>query len=219
LSGWVHDDGIPRVKIKIGESWGTCVARDVERIDRARQVIGPDVELYVDANGAYQAKQAIRLAPSLRNADVTWFEEPVSSDDLAGLRLVRRAIDADVTAGEYGGDLAYFQRMCAAEAVDCLQIDATRCGGYTEWLRAASVAAASNLEVSAHCAPNLHASVAAAAPNLRHVEWFHDHVRLERLLFHNTLDPSGGSITPDRGRPGHGMELRSDLGDAVVRRQ
>ncbi len=89
LTGWVRGQHIPRVKIKIGESWGTCETRDLERIALSREVIGPDVELYVDANGGYQRKQAVRMAHAMSDSDVRWFEEPVSSDDLAGLREVR----------------------------------------------------------------------------------------------------------------------------------
>ena len=140
----------------------------------------------------------------------------MTSDDLAGLRTVRRQADADVTAGEYGGDLTYFRRMCAADAVDCLQADATRCGGYTEWLRVAAVAAAHSLDVSAHCAPNLHAPVAAAVPNLRHVEWFHDHVRVERLLFDGTLDPLEGGLRPDPDRVGHGLVVSDRAEEFLV---
>ncbi len=207
LTGWVQRDGIPRVKIKIGRPGGPHHGRDVERMLLARSVLGPDVELYVDANGAYTAKQAVRTLKDAQaaGAAVTWFEEPVSSDDLPGLALVRSQVDADVTAGEYGTDVGYFRRMCAAGAVDCLQVDATRSGGYTEWLRAAGVAHAHQLEVSAHCAPNLHAHIAAATPNTRHLEWFHDHVRIERMLFDGALDPAGGTVCPDPRRPGHGL--------------
>jgi L-alanine-DL-glutamate epimerase-like enolase superfamily enzyme len=208
LSGWVHDQRIPRVKIKVGESWGTAQDRDLSRIALARKVIGPDVELYVDANGGYQRKQAVRVGRAMAEWDVRWFEEPVSSDDLAGLREVRDQVTADVTAGEYGTDITYFRRMC--DAVDCLQIDATRCGGYTEWLRSAAVAASFGLTVSGHCAPHLHAPVAAATPNFRHLEWFHDHVRIESLLFDGCLDPTGGAVTPDLSRPGHGLTFRQD---------
>lgn len=210
LGGWVHEQGIPRVKIKIGQDRGTRVARDLERIALAREVIGPGAELFVDANGAYDAKQAVRLLDRCAEARVTWFEEPVSSDDLAGLRLVREQVAADVAAGEYGSDIGYFRRMCAAGAVDCLQIDATRCGGYTEWLRSAAVAAAHELPVSAHCAPSLHAHVAAATPGVRHLEWFHDHVRIESLAFAGTLDAAGGTVSPDRSAPGHGLTLRPE---------
>jgi L-alanine-DL-glutamate epimerase-like enolase superfamily enzyme len=206
LAGWVHGQGIPRVKIKIGESHGSETRRDVARMRRAREVIGPDAELYVDANGGYGRKQAVRTLREAADTRVTWYEEPVSSDDLDGLAMVRAAVDADVAAGEYGSDVTYFRRMCAAGAVDCLQVDATRCGGYTEWLRAAAVAASFGLEVSGHCAPNLHAPVAAATPNMRHLEWFHDHVRIESTLFGGALDPAGGLVRPHPDRPGHGME-------------
>lgn len=208
LERWVDEWKIPRVKIKIGESWGSDEHRDLDRIALSRRVIGPDVELYVDANGAYGRKQAIRVAHAMADHDVTWFEEPVSSDDLAGLHEVRDQVAPDVTAGEYGYDLAYFNRMLAARAVDCLQIDVTRCGGITDWLRAAAVAAAENVDVSGHCAPNLHAHVATAVPNLRHLEYFHDHHRIEHMLFDGALSPEGGVLRPDQRRPGLGLELK-----------
>ena len=208
LERWTGDLGIPRVKIKIGESWGTAQARDLARIAFARKVIGQDTELYVDANGGYTRKQAVRMARAMAEHDVTWFEEPVSSDDLDGLREVRDQVDPDVTAGEYGYDLPYFARMVDAQAVDCLQVDVTRCGGITEWLRAAAVAAARGLQVSGHCAPNLHAHVAAAVPNFRHLEYFHDHARIETMLFDGALDPSGGVLRPDPSRPGLGLALK-----------
>jgi L-alanine-DL-glutamate epimerase-like enolase superfamily enzyme len=208
LEGWVGDSGIPRVKIKIGESWGTRVERDLARVALSRGVIGDGVELYTDANGAYTVKQAVRVGRHLEeDHGVTWFEEPVSSDNLTGLRQVRGRLDLDVAAGEYGYDETYFARMIGAEAVDCLQADVTRCGGYTSWLRVAAIAAAAGMELSGHCAPNLHAPVAAAIPNLRHVEYFHDHSRLDPLLFDGVLVPRAGALWPDLGRPGHGMEL------------
>ena len=208
LSGWVDKDRIPRVKIKIGESWGSNERRDLARVALAREVIGPDTELYVDANGGYTVGQAVRMADRMDQYDVTWFEEPVSSQDLAGLAAVRRQVRPDVAAGEYSWSLADSERLLTAGAVDCLQLDVTRCGGITEFLRGAALAAADNVQVSAHCAPNLHAHVAGAVPNLRHVEYFHDHQRIERMLFDGVLDPDGGLLTPDPGRPGLGLSLR-----------
>jgi L-alanine-DL-glutamate epimerase-like enolase superfamily enzyme len=208
LRGWVNDDGIPRVKIKIGESWGTKEERDLERVTLARKAIGDRPELLVDANGAYTRKQAVRVAGMLREHGVTWFEEPVSSDDLEGLREVRDLIDIDVAAGEYGYDLVYFERMVSAGAVDCLQVDVSRCAGITEWLRAVAAAAAHGLDISGHTAQSLHAHPACAAPNLRHLEYFHDHARVDRLLFEGVLEPAGGILRPDVSRPGMGMELK-----------
>ncbi len=205
LEGWTTQ-GIPRVKIKIGESNGSRTDRDLARIALARRTIGDDVELFVDANGGYDVGQARRVAEHLDAEGVRWYEEPVTSDDLDGLARVRDSCLCDVTAGEYGYDLTYFERMCAAGSVDCLQIDVTRCGGITEWMRSAAVAAGHHLDVSGHCAPHLHIAPAAATQNFRHLEWFHDHVRIETMLFDGTLDPSGGVVTPGDA-PGHGLTL------------
>jgi L-alanine-DL-glutamate epimerase-like enolase superfamily enzyme len=206
LESWLSENlDVGRAKIKIGESWGTREHRDRARIGLARRVLG-ERELYVDANGGYSAKQAIRLAGTF--PDVRWFEEPVSSDDLDGLRRVRDAVDADVTAGEYGYDLPCFARL--APVVDCLQADVSRCGGITEWQRVSALAAARQLEVSGHCAPALHVDCAAATPNLRHLEYFHDHVRIEALFFDGVtpLGP-GGTLTPDLTAPGHGLTFKA----------
>ena len=203
LAGWLAD-GIGRVKIKIGESWGGNERRDLARVALAREVIGPDRELYVDANGGYTVGQAVRVGRRLADHGVTWFEEPVSSRDLAGLAAVRRQITADVAAGEYSWSLADSAALIDAGAVDCLQLDVTRCGGITEFVRGAALAAAHNLQVSAHCCPSLHAHVGAAVPNLRHVEYFHDHQRIEQMLFDGAPKPDGGELTPDPGRAGLG---------------
>ncbi|MFG2833325.1 enolase C-terminal domain-like protein, partial [Streptomyces sp. NPDC048434] len=211
---WVAEQGIPRVKIKIGDSWGAAQQRDRRRIALARQSIGDATELYADANGAFTRKQAIRLGPYLDAHGVTWFEEPVSSDDRAGLAEVRAGVTAEVTAGEYGYTLPYFWHLLQAGAVDCLQADATRCGGLTVWLRAAALAEAAGLQISGHCAPHVHAHAAASVPNLRHLEWFHDHVRIENLFFSGVLDPAGGTVRPGDDRsPGHGLTLLADRAD------
>lgn len=210
LRTWVDEWDIPRVKIKIGESWGASDARDLHRVSLARTVVGDSVDVFVDANGGYGRKQAIRLGHVMSDAyGVVWFEEPVSSDDLTGLREVKQSCRAEVTAGEYGFTPWYFADMLDACAVDCLQIDVTRCGGYTVWAQVAQLAATHQVQVSGHCAPNLHAHIAAAAPNLRHLEYFHDHHLIETRLFDGALDPAGGSLCPDRSSPGHGMTLRA----------
>jgi L-alanine-DL-glutamate epimerase-like enolase superfamily enzyme len=206
LGGWVHHDGIPRVKMKIAAGWGEDPRRDLTRIELARKAIGPQAELFVDANGGYSRKQAVTVAGELPALGVTWFEEPVSSDDFDGLLEVRDLVDVEVAAGEYGYDLPYFERL--APCVDVLQPDVSRCAGITEWLRAAAVAGAHGLEVSSHTAQSLHAHVACAIPNLRHVEYFSDHARVDRLLFDGVLDPLDGDLSPDPSRVGLGLELK-----------
>lgn len=216
LEGWL-ERGFDQVKIKIGESWGSAVARDLRRTRLARDVVGDDVALHVDANGGYSAKQAVRVGQHLDELGVVWFEEPVSSDDRQGLRLVRDHVRCDVAAGEYASRLSDVADLVRAGAVDCLQVDASRCCGVTAWQRAVAVAAGSGLHVSAHCVPNLHAHLALATPNLRHVEWFHDHERFEQRLFDGALEPQQGRVQPDADAPGLGLVLRAgDVADLRV---
>jgi L-alanine-DL-glutamate epimerase-like enolase superfamily enzyme len=197
--------GCAAIKIKIGQDWGAEVGRDLERVHQLRDMAGDGVALMVDANGAYSAAQARRVGAVLDDLGVIWFEEPVSSDDTEGLGNVRASIRCDVAAGEYVADLCDARRL--APVVDCLQLDVTRCGGYTGWLAAASVAAGHNLDVSAHCAPALHAPVAAAIPHLRHIEYFIDHTRLEPHLFDGIPAAADGHLQLNLSRPGHGMTL------------
>lgn len=205
LSGWV-DEGIPAVKMKIG----THPNEDLKRVKAAREAIGPEAQLFVDANGAYSRKQALAFAESFAELGVTWFEEPVSSDDLAGLHLIRDRAPAgmDIAAGEYGYDLWYFRRMLDAEAVDVQQADASRCAGISGWTRVNSLCESRSMPLSAHCAPSLHVHPACSLTQFRNLEYFHDHVRIEHMLFDGALTPINGILYPDLGRPGMGLEFK-----------
>jgi L-alanine-DL-glutamate epimerase-like enolase superfamily enzyme len=206
LSGWVQE-GIPRVKMKVGSS----PADDPERVMLARGAIGPEAELFVDANGAYSRKHALELAERFRaEAQVSWFEEPVSSEDLVGLRVVRDRAPAgmEIAAGEYGDDAPYFRRMLEAGAVDVLQADVTRCGGITELLRVGALCRAHCVALSLHCGPAIHLHPAAALEQFVHLEYFHDHVRIEQMLFDGVVKPRDGDLVPDLERPGLGLELK-----------
>jgi L-alanine-DL-glutamate epimerase-like enolase superfamily enzyme len=205
LSRWV-EAGIRRVKMKVGRE----PPKDPERVRAARKAIGPDVELFVDANGAYTRKQALAQAEQFAEAGVTWFEEPVSSDDLPGLRLLRDHGPAgmDIAAGEYGYDLPYFRLMLEAGAVDVLQADATRCAGITGFLQAGALCEAFGQPLSAHTAPSVHAHPCCALGRVCHVEYFHDHVRIEQMLFDGALKPVEGKLRPDLSRYGLGLEFK-----------
>jgi len=205
LGGWAAD-GLRFVKMKVGRD----PQRDPERVQAAREAIGPHTRLFVDGNGGYTRKEALQMAGAFAEYDVRWFEEPVSSDDLPGLRLLRDRAPAgmSIAAGEYGYDLPYFRRMLEAEAVDVLQADATRCGGVTGFLRAAALAQAHCLPLSAHTAPTLHGNICCAIPGVQHVEYFHDHHRIEQLLFDGALRPRAGDLHPDFSRPGLGLSLK-----------
>ncbi len=205
LGGWAQQ-GFSFVKMKIG----THPEDDPRRVQVARKAIGDNVALFVDANGAYTQKQAIYLAQIFHDSHVTWFEEPVSSDDLTGLHFIRGHVPApmEVAAGEYGYTIPYFENMVAAKSVDVLQADATRAQGITGFLGAASVCDAHNMALSAHCAPSIHMHVCCAVPRARHLEFFHDHARIERMFFDGFCEPREGRMFPDWSRPGLGLELK-----------
>jgi L-alanine-DL-glutamate epimerase-like enolase superfamily enzyme len=205
LGGWVAREGCRSVKMKVG----TEPERDPHRVAVARQAIG-DAALFVDANGALSCKQALQFADRVAGFHVHWFEEPVSSDDLAGLRHVRKRAPAgmDIAAGEYGYTPDYFRRMLAAEAVDVQQADASRCLGITGFLQAGALCQAHHIDLSGHCAPSLHLHAACAVPRFRNLEWFHDHVRIEHMLFDGAPIPRDGMIEPDLTRPGLGLAFK-----------
>jgi L-alanine-DL-glutamate epimerase-like enolase superfamily enzyme len=205
LRGWVAE-GMTRVKMKIG----TEPRDDLKRVGAARDAIGREAQLMVDANGAYSRKQALWFAEQFTEYGVTWFEEPVVQSDLDGLHLIRdRApVGMDIASGEYGYDLLYFRRMLDTGAVDVVQADATRCAGITEFMRVASLCEAYQLPLSAHTSPTLHAHPCCALDRAIHVEYFHDHARIEHLLFDGALTPLDGNLRPDLSRPGLGLELK-----------
>ncbi len=205
LGGWA-EQGFPFVKMKVG----THPEDDPRRVRVARGAIGDKVQLFVDANGAYTAKQAIHLAEVFHASNVTWFEEPVSSDDLAGLHFVRSHVPVpiEVAAGEYGYAAPYFENMLAAKSVDVQQADATRAQGITGFLAAAAVCDAHQIALSAHCAPSIHMHACCAVSRARHLEFFHDHARIERMFFDGFCEPRQGHMFPDWSRPGLGLELK-----------
>lgn len=205
LTGWV-DQGIPRVKMKVGRH----PEQDLDRVLAVRKAVGADVEVMVDANGAYSRRQALDFAESYAELGVGWFEEPVSSDDLEGLRLIRDRAPGgiQIAAGEYGWDPWYYVPMLAAGAVDVVQADVTRCLGITGFLEVASLCHAHHVPLSAHTAPQASVHACASALPLLHLEYFHDHVRVEHLLFDGVLEPEDGSLVPDTSRPGMGLELK-----------
>lgn len=205
LAGYV-ELGIARVKMKVGSE----PEQDPKRVFAAREAIGKEVPLMVDANGAYARKQALALMEAFEACKVDWFEEPVSSDDLEGLAWVRDHLrhGVEVAAGEYGWDNGYFRRMLDARAVDVLQVDGTRCGGFTGFLKAAALAQGYGIPVSAHCAPHLHAHVCSAAQSVRNIEYFHDHARIESMFFDGLPILADGKLVVDVDRAGLGLTLK-----------
>ena len=204
------EKGIRLFKMKVGRD----VHADIHRVRHAYEVIGPSNELMVDANGAYSRKLALLQAERFADQRVCWFEEPVSSDDLEGLRLLRDRAPAGmaIAAGEYGYDAYYFRRMIEAGAVDVLQADATRCGGVTGFIQAANLCAGWGIPLSSHTAPAIHMHLGCACDDVRHLEYFHDHERIERMFFAGNVEVVNGALRPDLARPGLGLEFK--LADA-----
>ncbi|HEX4065249.1 MAG TPA: enolase C-terminal domain-like protein [Acidobacteriaceae bacterium] len=205
LGGWAAE-GFSFVKMKIG----THPDQDPGRVATARKAIGEECRLFVDANGAYTVTQAIDLGHRFAEQGVRWFEEPVSSDNLAGLGQIRQRapLGMDIAAGEYGYTSWYFEAMIAAQAVTVLQADCTRCGGISGFLGAAALCWAHNIPLSSHCGPSMHLHVCCSVPRAIHMEFFHDHVRIERMFFDGFCEPVQGRMIPDLSRPGHGLELK-----------
>ena len=205
LGGWA-EAGFRAVKMKIGRD----AVADIGRVCVARQAIGSDVQLFVDANGAYTRKQALYQAHRFREHDVTWFEEPVSSDDLDGLRLIREEgpPGMDIAAGEYGYDAWYFRRMLEAGAVDVLQADATRCAGITGFLLADALCESRSMPLSAHTSPSIHAHACCGAQRAINVEYFYDHARIEKMAFDGAIQIKDGLLRPDLTRPGFGLTFK-----------
>jgi L-alanine-DL-glutamate epimerase-like enolase superfamily enzyme len=203
IGHWI-DQGIHHIKIKVGSH----PKDDLKRVKQAREIAGKDTGLFIDANGAYTAKQAIENARQFAEYDVVWLEEPLSSDNLEGLRFVKEHTTPNIAAGEYGYNLPYFKQMLSAGAVDILQADATRCGGISGFLKAGHLAEAYDIPFSSHCAPSLHLHAALALPSFYIAEYFHDHARIESMLFDGIVPIKEGYLQPATGCFGLGLEFK-----------
>jgi len=203
LAAWAGA-GIRAVKMKVGRDH----AADPMRVAAARDAIGRECGLFVDGNGGYDVAAAISIAQQFAESGVTWFEQPVDHNDLAGTRRVREHAPPgmEISSGEYITDTS--RAAAVAGAVDVLQADASRCGGYTGFLAVDGYCDVVRKPLSSHCGPMLHLHVAAASLRLRHMEYFHDHVRIEKMLFDGCVEPVNGSLRPDRRRAGHGLVFR-----------
>ncbi|QJD98198.1 mandelate racemase [Mucilaginibacter robiniae] len=204
FTGWL-DKGIKAMKMKIGRE----PDKDFARAQAAKAVMG-GAELMIDANGAFTPRIAVATATKFAELGVCYFEEPVSSDNLQGLHFIRQQAPAamQIAAGEYGYSLWYFAEMLKQQAVDILQADATRCCGITGFLKVGYLCESHQTLFSSHCAPSIHLHAAVALNSFYLAEYFHDHVRIENLLFDGVQQPINGVLKPDLTRPGIGIELK-----------
>jgi L-alanine-DL-glutamate epimerase-like enolase superfamily enzyme len=98
--------------------------------------------------------------------------------------------------------------LLEAQAVDVLQADGTRCGGVTNFLKIGHVCETYHFPLSAHTAPSMHASLCCALVKAIKVEYFHDHSRIEQMIFDGAIKPVNGNLKPDLSRSGFGLELK-----------
>lgn len=217
LADWAKE-GFSSVKMKIGRE----PDRDLHRVTEVQKALNSKAELYVDANGAYHPKAALEKSWQYGDAGVVWFEEPVSSDDRAGLRFVRERCPPGVAvaAGEYAYVPDDFRLLIESQSVDVLQADATRCGGVTNFQAAAAACEMFHLPLSAHTSPSLHATLCCALTPAMNVEYFYDHYRIESMIFDGAVTAHNGALTPDQSCLGLGLQLKeSDAAKFRISRQ
>src|SRR4051812_10868447 len=127
--------GIPRVKMKVAKDFGKSEAEDIKRLAAVRKAVGDDVEIFVDANNGYYAKQAIAMSRRFEEFNVRWFEEPVLADDIQGLAEISRATTIPVATGEHEYTKYGFKDLISQGGADIVQPDVGRVGGVTEWMK------------------------------------------------------------------------------------
>ena len=138
--------GFHAIKLKIGRG----VTSDLDHVEAVRHVIGGDVKLLVDANGAYTISESIKLAKGLVNLGVFWLEEPVHPEFIDDLARIRRRVDLPIASGEWLGTVYQFRDLIKAEAVDVIMPNITRCGGVTGMKKIAQVAELENVTIAPH---------------------------------------------------------------------
>jgi L-alanine-DL-glutamate epimerase-like enolase superfamily enzyme len=199
--------GIRRVKMKVAKDFGRSEAEDLRRLKAVRKAVGDDVEIYVDANNGFYAKQAIAFAGRMAEYNVGWFEEPVLADDIAGLAAIARAIEIPVATGEHEYTKYGFKELIAQGGADIVQPDVGRVGGVTEWLKVAHLAHAFNLPVAPHAVQLVHLHLACCTPNLKVVEYLGVSEETDRLFYTEFPEPRDGMWSPYPDKPGLGLEL------------
>lgn len=203
------EKGFEAMKMKIG---GLSVDEDMKRVETARETIGPERTLLVDANNGYDAATAIQMGRRLEEYGVYFFEEPVHPNNLPGSRRVADALDIPIVSGELEYTLDGFRDLIDHGGVDMIQPDATVLGGITEFLKVAALARAYHLPVAPHWEQEIHMHLVGALPNTLFVEYFtrEINVRVEDKLYVDFIEPVDGKL-PLPEAPGLGMELQPDV--------
>lgn len=208
-AGYV-DRGFSSTKMKVGMDAGTNVSVDMERLHAVRDAIGSDIELLIDANNGYTAKQAISLISQFESYQVAWLEEPVPADDIDGLAQVVDKSRIPIATGEHEYTKWGFKEILTRRAADIAQPDVGRVGGITEWLKVASMADAFGIPIAPHSYQLVHRHLCMAIPNLRIVEYLGTREREDELLYLDWDKPVNGFWGPDPEKPGLGLEVNPE---------
>jgi len=204
------DQGYNMVKFKVGVEGGKKPLRDVKRVSKVREAVGPNIGIMLDANNCWDSSTAVRFANLVKEYDIMFLEEPVFADDIPGLARFKRGTDLPLASGEHEYTKFGARDLVMNSAADIIQMDATRAGGYTEMIKAAAITEAWNLKFAPHAMENIHIHLVSAIPNALFLE------RL--LLFENItsniyIDPpipeNGFMEIPDL--PGLGLVLNTDF--------
>ncbi|HZD65323.1 MAG TPA: mandelate racemase/muconate lactonizing enzyme family protein [Acidimicrobiales bacterium] len=213
------DAGFTMVKVKIGRGRGReDRRRDIDALRAIRDTVGPSIELFTDANSAYDAATAIRVAREFEDIDIGWLEEPVPPDDLAGYARIHEMTSIPLARGETDFGMFDFTEVVNRRLVDVLQPDLGRCGGVTPARQLSELAFHANLDFAPHTGFSggishlvaLH--VGAAAPALAAVEYMFIDIPLKHIFAEPFPRAVDGVVTLPTG-PGLGLDLDWDAID------
>jgi L-talarate/galactarate dehydratase len=200
----LKERGFREMKTQLALPGETSPAKEVERMVRVREAIGPDIRLMCDINQRWRVEQAIDIGRRVEDAGVGlfWLEDVTTADDFAGLARVTAALSTPVAGGEYVWGIVPFRHMVEARSVDIVMIDLVRVGGITQWLKVAGMAEAFNLPVVSHLIPEVHVHLISAVPNGLTVEYMPWLTR----LFEEVPQPQNGEILMPAA-PGLGLKF------------
>jgi L-alanine-DL-glutamate epimerase-like enolase superfamily enzyme len=221
LQSYIAQSGFRAVKMRVGAMDG-APHRSAARVKAARDALGPDVELMVDAHGTYTVAEAKRFIHLIADCDLAWFEEPVIADDKPGMAEVRAFSPVPIAAGESETTRFAFRDLALLRSADIFQPDPAFCGGITEAMRIGALASAFNLRLSPHLwagAPCFFAGlhVCAASPASFIVEYSLGANPMIHDLVVNEVTVKDGLIEIPDG-PGLGFTISETFLDAHVQR-
>jgi L-alanine-DL-glutamate epimerase-like enolase superfamily enzyme len=200
----LKDKGWREMKTQMALPGETTPAKEVERMVKIREAIGPDIKLMCDINQRWRPEQAVDIGRRVEDAGVGlfWLEDVTTADDFPGLARISEALSTPVAGGEYVWGIVPFRHMLEARSVDIPMIDLVRVGGITQWLKVAGMAEAFNLPVVSHLIPEVHVHLIGAVPNGLTVEYMPWLVPLFKEV---PVQQNGELVMPTT--PGLGLEF------------